>query len=464
MRSCSFAAALAAVALTGAGAVAEAGGPFVVDEVSKSGVAQRWQNDTLTYSIDKGNLSASNNNAAGVALVQEVVAKWVDVTLSNPQSGGEAIDTTVFKASVQAQPSEDITASNYESYLSTDNANTYIIFDEDGSITADLGYDKYAVVGLSQPLASDSSGLRITKGVVILNGCLLTQACVNADPDLGGGQGTTLTLNQLKAAGLHELGHLSNLDHTQVNYDVAKSCSISNACGDNYAVPTMYPILVSDMQATLKWDDKITISWIYPKVDSSSQLFNANYGTITGEIFDADGQPLKGVNVIAMLCDTYDATSDSCYTAADPDPARVDVRSMVSGVLYPGYSGDSRYYLHGLLPGHKYKVVCESLASQFTGASGFEPIANPPTGITDCSIASSDGSTAPVTVESGGQTIEMTAKTIDVANPCPESVCGENTSSSSSSSKCSLTPTGGALLSLMAALAAIGAFFRRRAK
>lgn len=429
---------------------AHAGGPFVVDEVGKTGVAQRWQNNALTYSIDKGDLATGYDNAEGVALVQEMIAKWVDVTLENPDREGEEIDTTVFSASVQSQPAEDITVDNYDSALSTSNTSTYIIFDPNGAITEDLGYDKDSVVGLSQPLASDSSGLSITKGVVILNGYLLDD--------------NTLTLNQFKAAVLHELGHLINLDHTQVNYDAIKNCSLGKSCGYNYAVPTMYPILVSELQATLKIDDKITVSWIYPKVDDASQKFNPNYGAITGAIFDADGQPLKGVNVIAMLCDTYDEANDTCYTATDPDLARVDVRSMVSGVLYPEYYGDSKYYLYGLLPGHKFKVVCESIASQFTGASGFEPIPNPPQGISDCNIESPDGSVAPVTVESAGQLIEMASKTIDVTNPCPESICGDSGSGGSSSSKCSLLPVGegaaGELAFLAVALAAIG--LRRR--
>lgn len=443
---------LAIVALTGISWFAQAGGPFVVDEVGKTGVAQRWSNNTLTYSIDKGDLAAGYDNAEGIALVQEMVAKWVDVTLENPDREGEAIDTTSLSASVQAQPSEDITVDNYESALSTSNSNTYIIFDPDGSITEDVppGYDKTRVVGLSQPLASDSSGLYITKGVVILNGYLL-------------GDGT-LTLNEYKAAVLHELGHLINLDHTQVNYDAIKNCSLGSSCGSDYAVPTMYPILVTDRQKDLKIDDKVTVSWIYPKVDSAGQKFNPNYGSITGAVFDADGQVLKGVNVIAMLCDSYDATNDTCYNpASDPDLARVDVRSMVSGVLYPNYYGDSKYYLYGLRPGHKYKVICESIAQQFTGASGFEPISNPPQGITDCNMESSDGSTAPVTIESAGQVIEMASKTIDVANPCPEDVC-DDSSGTSSSSKCSLLPVGqgaaGQIGYLVVALVAIG--LRRR--
>ena len=210
----------------------------------------------------------------------------------------------------------------------------------------------------------------------------------------------SLSDNQFKSALTHELGHLFNLDHTQINLDIADMCDLGGTCDDGQFIPTMFPELKTQLQRYLSIDDKITISWLYP-----NNTFESSFCTITGEIQDRDGYPLQGVNVIARrVMDGETLTKE-------------DARSMVSGVLYPACAGDGHYYLHGLVPGKTYEVIYEPISSQYTGMSGFEPLANPPSGFDTGNISASDGSTT-VSCDNGGETIQMETVKVDVDNPC----------------------------------------------
>jgi hypothetical protein len=389
--------------------LAFAGGPFVVDMVNRTGVAQRWAGDTLTWCADGGKLSGSVENAEAKQWISDALNKWTGASLANASNQGVA--TTLIKTQMDSscQPG-DIDITNYGDYVYTTDGPSIVIFDDTGDIIADLmtEQNRENVVGLSQPIASDASGLHITKGVAIFNGLLLDNGVLASTQ--------SASADLFKATILHELGHLLNLDHSQVNFDVAKACVRNGVCENSHVIPTMYPELLTPMQgAYLNRDDKVTISWIYP-----SDAFESDFCTITGEIFDAEGKPLKGVNVIAK-------------SALGGTAPLVDARSFVSGVLKPVCYGDSRYYLRGLKPGVPYKVEYEQIGSEFTGASDFEPLDDPPRGFPAGMIENSSGDTT-VSCSGGGETIEMAPVTIDTTNPCADFVDPEGTSNTASSS------------------------------
>lgn len=381
-----------------AAGVSYAGGPFAVDTLNDSGVALKWRNNTLEWYLDPGAISDNVTNDTGKTWVDEQLAKWTSATITN--SSQQDVTTVSLNTTYKGKLSSDINLSNYGPYVSTTSGNTAVIFDANGDITAALmgESNRGSVVGLSAPLLSDSSGLYITKGFSLFNGYVLSH----------GGLAPTESVSQelFKASMLHELGHLLNLDHSQVNNSIAQSCAAggnvydrSGSCTDGQYIPTMYPELLSKMQLNLSRDDKVTISWIYP-----STVFQNDFCIITGEIFDASNSPLKGVNVVAARAGEGD------------NMVKQDARSFVSGAMYTECEGNSAYYLYGIVPGHYYQVSYEPLES-YSGASGFEPLDDPPSGFDSGSISDMSNATT-VKCDSGGQTIQMASVTVSTSNPC----------------------------------------------
>ncbi len=367
---------------------ARAGGPFVVDATTNSGKALQWTDLTLSWSYDDGPLSPTVNNAEVVGWLHDAMDAWAQSKLPDPDDTSTLILTTSVMHSDTGTVGEDITVDNLEYYLSEESGKAGVIaFDDDGTIMEALGYDPEGTLGLSQPLAVDASGLFITRGIIILNGKILTYLATKGDAE-----------QLFRSALLHEVGHLFNLDHTQVNLDLALACELGGTCDGSQYIPTMFPELKTYRQETLSRDDRITISWIYPNAD-----FQNKFCTITGEILDENGRPLQGVNVIARR-------------AVGTDEPRVDVRSMVSGVLYPACVADGHYFLHGILRGEAYIVSYEQLSQEYTGASDFEPLPNPPSGF-ESGIITKGGDTT-VSCESGGEVITMDTVQLEVPNPC----------------------------------------------
>jgi len=386
---------------------ADAGGPFVVDAVNDSGVVQQWQDKTLTWYSEDGDLSNSVNNAMAKQWVTDAINKWVGASLRG--AGGVTQQTVDVTVKYAGSVGKNIDVNNYTEYNNTSEGPTVIIFDKDGSITGDIAPGNYHnIPGLSQILLSDISGTKIVKGIVIFNGLLMDEG--------------TLTEDEFKAAIQHELGHLFNLDHTQVNLDIANACDLGGTCADAQYIPTMFPELKTVRQGTeLKIDDKATLSFIYP-----SSNYQNSFCTIRGEIQDQNGRPLQGVNVIARrVGDGLSLTKE-------------DARSMVSGVLYPACHADGHYYLGGIVPGKTYEVIYEPLTSKYSGMSGFEPLSNPPTGFdSDVIPVAEDGSTT-VSCDQGGMTIEMQAVEVPVANPCAAEQITPPTQTGGSTGGCAL--------------------------
>ncbi len=373
-----------------------AGGPFMVDRVTRSGEPARWPFDdvkqkwVVKWRADNGPLNVRVDRATALSWMTDLFSKWQNVSLNLPN--GSAVSTVAieFQKDGDGKVGEDITKENHEAYTFPDLSNPMpatIIFDVDGSIIADYTGDpnaKKSIAGMGTPFPKGNSK-DIYGGIILLNGLLVNGVNTAADPEI--------TQEQFKAVILHELGHLLNLDHTQVNLESALSCSLTSECSTGVNIPTMFPELKSTEQIGLHRDDKVTISWLYP-----NQTFKDSFCFVQGEIKNAaDGNPMPGVNVIARQVS---------------DPQR-DARSMVSGVLYP-YSpnrtlhGD--YILSGLLPGFDYEVIYEELASdKYKESSGFEPMDDlSPQGFGSGHIPASGGATT-IRCERGGQVITMPA-------------------------------------------------------
>lgn len=429
-----FAASIASVIILLAASIGSAGGPYV-----HNGAAARWQDDTMKWCIDKGSLAAGVTSATAQQWIKDLLALWSNVKLTTATNAQVA--TTVFKSQFVKTVDVDLTEANFVDFDDPE-CPVIIALDETGAIIELFGEgrsDDY--LGVSAPSVVDEATNTIKGGWIVFNGKMLANTLLGATAEE--------RQKSYQASVLHELGHVLGLDHAQVNYSTLKSCSLASCSSPNSA-PTMYPKLISSLQATPHYDDRITISWIYPSSNLASE-----FCTVTGEVFDGAGRPLKGVNVIATN------TSNS-----------VDTRNFVSGVLHNECEGDSRYYLHGLKPNVSYKITYEPLAAEFTGASGFEPLDSPPSGFPSGTIKTPEEETT-VKCTSGGQTIEMAAVTIDTSNPCGNAAnttgdgsdgdSTNTTSSGGSSGGCSLLNSGsGSGASLLALLG--GAIWLLRAR
>ncbi|MCH7987156.1 MAG: hypothetical protein IH847_11320, partial [Acidobacteria bacterium] len=366
---------------------AHAGGPLIVG--GTFGVdAQPFTWDTsapINYTTDGGMLG-SLTAAQADTRVASMFQVWADVstaTISFSRSGS-IMNAGVFTDG-DVDTMEEFDA--VERSCAVDGIQSPIVFDADGSIFQDLFGDPN-VIGFAGPCRFDSSG-RILTAEAALNGRFLDGITdLNATPP-----NFELTDNEFDAAFIHEFGHFSGLDHSQINVNcLGGGCP--DFSDDAFGLPTMFPFLLSGLeesngvpaQLTLAPDDVAWISRLYPATGAGG--FDATFGTIEGTIFFSDGQtPAQGVNVIARQVEDGNP--------ANGDESRRVAVSVVSGYLFtgnpaqsvtgtnPGSSFGSRtptligfYRIPGLLPGN-YTIEVESINEGFDAGSSVGPL-NPP--------------------------------------------------------------------------------------
>lgn len=207
-----------------------------------------------------------------------------------------------------------------------------------------------------------------------------------------------LSLNAFKGVFVHEFGHFSGLDHSQVN-GIKFFISFDNPGNpvlplDGRFVETMFPFLATAEQRSPHRDDIAHMSALYPAAGATSVFTpdginrvtpprggpggqtSAPQGAVMGEIFFSDGlTPLQGINVIAR-------------NVRDPFG---DAVGFVSGSLFSGnqFSIDfgfpgtgpadliGFYVLNNLTPGARYEIEIEEINSSFTGGSSVGPQSPP---------------------------------------------------------------------------------------
>ena len=296
--------------------LAVGGGPFVINT---EGEPQVWNTtQPIPFHTDLGPLGLLTN-AEAVALVEEALQVW------------EAVPSSSVSFTAAGSLPVNVTGSNVFSILGiAGDGISPIIFDHDGSvIDAILGRGASRdVLGLTAIELGVSD--RILEAQAILNGAVLD----GSPAQLTGADDVSRDI--FLATIIHEFGHYINLDHSQINSELAFDGDVTN----DDSLPTMFPIaLDSESKSTLHFDDVATVSTLYPTAD-----FLTSTGSIEGEIFLGDGAiPFQGANVIARR--TVDRVRDAT--------------SYVSGALFKnnfgGGTGDlalkGRYKVSGLLPG-----------------------------------------------------------------------------------------------------------------
>jgi hypothetical protein len=345
-----------------AAGVAIAGGPLAV---RTNGAAYLWNTATaIQYRTDNGPLSASVTESAARSRVQAMFAVWQNVA-----SASIAYNRTGSISSVAGFPGGDVnTAAEFDA-VDGDCANgnqSPIVYDADATIFRALGVDETSIIGFAAPCALDPAQGRILTGEAVMNG-LFQDGAANPVPDL--------TAAEFDATFVHEFGHFSGLDHSQVNVECATAfCGADDLAG----LPTMFPFLVTAQQGTLSIDDVASISRLYPAGGGNG--FNATHGTVTGIVYFSDGEShAQLVNVVARRVDNGGTAANESRTTAASGVSGNSVRvfngnpinepdDMVFGPFGSQDAADIGRYEISLPPGD-YMIVVESIDPNFTGGS-----------------------------------------------------------------------------------------------
>lgn len=321
----------------------EAGGPLLV---TKNGAPYVWDtSQPVTFTTDQGPLGMLSN-ADAVTLTSDLFRTW------------EEVPTARIRFQPAGQLPTDITGQNVMEFLnSLPPGVNPIIFDTDGTaIEALIGLGaRMFTPGAASPLQVEPTDGTIRQATAILNGLFI-------DGQNEGLRNPELPFALYRATFVHEFGHFIGLDHSALNTPEALDSDTTN----DAAIPTMFPQLASEEQATLHLDDIAALSTLYPTPE-----FWITRGVIRGHVLFPDGSPFQGANVIAR-------------NVADPQLTAI---SSVSGFLHTGSSRGADfgsndpawlgfYELSGLPPG-QYIIEISSINPTFRSGSSVGPLSPP---------------------------------------------------------------------------------------
>ncbi|HEY7753069.1 MAG TPA: hypothetical protein VH856_04570 [Steroidobacteraceae bacterium] len=273
-RSAAIAMFLASIAFSGH---VQAGGPL---QVRGNGQPYVWSTAAdIQYRTDNGPLSGTVSESSAQSRVVAMFNVWESVPTASI-----AYNRAGFISAVGAFAGGDVDTPAEYAAVENDcfNGNqSPVVYDQDGSIIVDLGLDETSVIGFAGPCAATASN--IVSGRIVMNGRFQ-----------GGPSG--ISAAEFDAAIIHEIGHFSGLDHSQINVNCLGGCGADDLAG----LPTMFPLLLDSSQGALSTDDVAWISRLYP-----APSFATAYGTISGVVLFSDGDShAQLVNVIARPLDT----------------------------------------------------------------------------------------------------------------------------------------------------------------
>jgi len=367
---------------------AKAGGPLYVGGPGFGVEGQPFIWDPaampIQYRVDGGPLSQKGDgtvvigNAAGIARVQSMFNVWQNVpTAAISYSNAGPIEP----AGIFTDGNVD-TVEEFDAVVGScvDGLQNPIIFDADARIVRQLIGEPY-VIGFAGICRGNSTTGRLEAALALMNGAF--QDGIN-----DGYRNLELTAAEFDEAFAHEFGHLSGLDHSQINVNVLYRTTEECSAADLAGLPLMFPFAACQARATeglpmLAPDDVAWISRLYPETANeppNRKPFLSVYGTIRGTILFSDGLThVQGLNVIAR-----DTTNSR----------RVAV-SVVSGYLFTGNPGQSvtgtndggdpfgsrNPLLIGTyeipVPAGNYWIEVESISQYFTEGSSVGPLSPP---------------------------------------------------------------------------------------
>jgi hypothetical protein len=338
---------------------AVAGGPLWLDA---NGDFFLWSTTApVSYRTDGGPLSRNISESAARNRVLGMFNVWQNVASSSIRYARAGLINPVPRFS----DGDVSTAVEFDAVEGDcfDGNQSPIVYDEDGSLFEDLGADS-AVIGFAGPCAADGNG-HIVSGRAVLNGIF--------QDGVDSGSNFELTATEFDAVFVHEFGHFSGLDHSQINLDcLFTACGTAGLAG----LPTMFPFLLHASMISLSPDDIGWISKLYPA--SGATGFAATHGTIQGVVYFEDGRShVQFVNVIARRVD-IGGNEDRRMAASVVSGYRFRIlhgnsitNSMTSD---SGSENPTHIGLYEIpVPAGNYTVEVESIFSDFVGGSRVGP-------------------------------------------------------------------------------------------
>ncbi len=341
---------------------ANAGGPLLVRD---NGLPYVFSSAAaIPYRTDNGPLSSTVAEAAARVRVDGMFDVWQNVATANISytRAGFINSTGVFTdGDVNTAAEFDAVDTNCGT-----GAQSPIVYDADATIFIALGIDETSVIGFAGPCSI--GGTQFGSGLAVMNG--LWQDGVGPDE---------ITAAEFDAALIHEFGHFSGLDHSQINLNCMSGCGADDIAG----LPTMFPILLNVSMGSLSIDDIAWISKLYPQTAGGTTFANT-HGTISGTVYFTDAQShAQGVNVIARRADTganEDRTTAASVVSGykfrvvrgnviNDDPTQFPPNGSVS----PGDMG----LFEIPVPAGSYTIEVESIDSGFDAGSSVGPL-DPP--------------------------------------------------------------------------------------
>jgi hypothetical protein len=326
-----------------------AGGPLV--ETADGSPAVWNTTAAVPYHTDLGGLGTLSQ-ADAVTLTAALFGRW------------HQVPTALIDYARAGSLSVNVNGTNFGPYLgpfggsTTPLGSNAMVFDADGAIFDTLFGVGTGVLGFASPtFFSDGAttvplgsnvpaGAHIVEGLAFFNG-----KWIDGISNPGGGN-PEMPLARFEAVIVHEFGHFSGLDHTQI-HGLAYPPS-SDISGTTTPYETMFPFNFDATQSTLGRDDEVALSNLYP-----APGFAASTGRIEGRVLDRIGRPLAGINVIARnVADDGDAVS------------------CVTSVTFPS---PGAYALAGLTAGASYRVEVQEIDVFHSGGSGVGPFSPPRT-------------------------------------------------------------------------------------
>lgn len=338
--------------------------PFAAHAASPSSVTPdgdpiSWgSSPTVSYHPESGTCSSLSNSEM-LTLLDDYIDLWDDLT---------EVSLTI-NAVTGSLP--DVNGDNYETYLYTgsgtttneltltDELNT-VAFDDDGEITAAFVGEANAnnVLGFAGPTSYDTATGEIQDGIAVLN-C----RCVEDHPTLSACS-FDVTEEMLGSTITHEIGHFLGLDHSQVNSDLYDNGNES----DDSDLPVMFPLAFSsEVEVALTTEDKQSLAQLY-----ASSTYTSEKCLVTGELLDADGNPLRCADVQAVPSDISNTVAFVSGALAAAEDENDDGDTVDNGECNSG-CGEFQLYL---TPGTDYTVTVMPIDSSFTGGSSLSPCFN----------------------------------------------------------------------------------------